>query len=213
MAEKNPWMLATAVLAVALIIATGCLTPPKAKELTAEEAMNKTIDYINNNLVQPGTKATPVSVEDAGSVYRVTTLYQGQRIPVYITKDGTYLFLTAINTSQQLPVETLTPTSTPTPAPQIKAEDLKQFINCLNSSGFKIYGATWCGYCKQLVEMLGGYDMVKPIYVECTVEKEECAKADIRAYPTIMINGTRYQGDRTFEAFSRATGCPVPPGA
>jgi glutaredoxin len=211
MAQKNPWMISTAILALllaAVLIYTYFTIPLKA-ELTPEEAKNKAVAFINENLVQPGTKATGVSVEETGSVYKVLTEYQGQLIPVYITREGTYLFLTSpINTSQTLPF--LTPTPTPTPTPEVKAEKLEQFIACLNSSGFKIYGAAWCSYCKQLVETLGGYEMVKPIYVECTIEKEECAKANIRAYPTIMINGTIYTGERTIEAFSRATACPPP---
>ncbi|MEM2925702.1 MAG: protein disulfide isomerase family protein [Methanocellales archaeon] len=205
---KNPWMISTVVLAIALAIVsiyTLSIATRTPAELTAEEAKNKAMDYINENLVQPGTRANAVSVEVMGSVYKVVTEYEGQLIPVYITREGSYLFLTSpINTSQQLP------TPTPTPTPEVKAEKLEQFIACLNQSGFKIYGAAWCSYCKQLVEMLGGYEMVKPIYVECTVEKEECAKADIRAYPTIIINGTRYTGERTIEAFSRATACPPP---
>ncbi len=208
MVQKNPWMFSTAVLALiltAVLLSTYMVKEKepvvKEKELTPEEARDKAMNYINENLVQPGTKAAAVSVEEAGSVYKVVTEYQGQLIPVYITREGRYLFLTSpLNISQPIV----------TPTPEIKAEKLEQFIACLNRSGFKIYGAAWCTYCKQLVEMLGGYEMVKPIYVECTVEKEECAKADIRAYPTIMINGTRYAGERTIEAFSKATNCSPP---
>lgn len=197
-------MISTAILAITLAaVLIFTLVIRTSTELTAEEAKNKAMDYINENLVKPGTKANAVSVEETGSVYKVVTEYEGELIPVYITREGRYLFLTPpLNTSQQLP--------TATPTPEIKAEKLEQFIACLNQSGFKIYGAAWCSHCKQLVEMLGGYEMVKPIYVECTVEKEECAKADIRAYPTIIINGTRYAGERTIEAFSRATACPPP---
>lgn len=218
MADKhfNTWMLAALVLAAALIFTPGCLT--SKKELTAEEAKNKSIEYINNNLVQPGTKASAVSVEDAGSVYRVTTSYMGRQIPIYVSKDGTYLFLSAINMSEEIPAGTPTPTPTPTPPtptpnPNIKAEDLKQFVSCLNSSGLKIYGTTWCGYCQQLVAMLGGYEVVKPIFIDCDKQKEECANANIKAYPTILLNGTYYTGDRTFADLSKATGCSVPPGA
>ncbi len=186
--------------------ATGC--PVVLRELTADEAKSKSIDYINNYLVQQGTKASAVSVETVGSNYRTNISYMGRQIPVYMTKDGAYLFLQAINMNEQVP----TPTPTPTPS-NIKAEDLKQFVSCLNNSSFKIYGTKSCTYCKQLVEMLGGYDMVKPIYIDCNEQPEECSKANIRAYPTIFINGTYYKGQRTFADFSNATGCPVPPGA
>ena len=214
---------------VALVLATlvvGCASQKEQatseessqlniNELSADEAKDKVIEYVNNNLVMPGTNATAVSVEDKGSVYEVTTLYQGREIPVYVSKDGNYLFLNALNMSQELPRETptieiVTPTATPKPTPQYSIEELQKFADCLNKAGFKIYGAKWCPHCQNLVNMLGGYDVVSEIYVECTEETELCNSEGVTAYPTIKINGEEYMGPRSFEAFSNATGCPVP---
>jgi len=63
-----------------------------ATVLTPQEAAKKCVDYINNNLVQTG-QATLVSVEELSGIYNVTTSYQGQQIPVYVTKDGKFLIL------------------------------------------------------------------------------------------------------------------------
>ena len=49
---------------------------------------------------------------------------------------------------------------------------INNFIQCLKEKGVIIYGSEWCPYCKSLAERLGGYDVVIPIYVECTVEIE-----------------------------------------
>ena len=89
-------------------------------------------------------------------------------------------------------------------------EELTKFMSCLEEADFKIYGANWCGWTKKLVTMLGGFEMVEPIYVECTERVEDCQNAGIMGYPTIFIKGERYEGQRTFEAFSAATDCAAP---
>lgn len=61
--------------------------------LTKEEVGNKVINYINDNLVQEGTKASLVEVKDVGYFFEVVTDYLGNRISVYSTKDGRYLIL------------------------------------------------------------------------------------------------------------------------
>lgn len=63
--------------------------------LTADEAAEKAINYINENLVEPGHEAKLISVEEVSGVYKVLTRYRGNEIPVYVTKDGKWLFLSA----------------------------------------------------------------------------------------------------------------------
>ncbi|MEM5879005.1 MAG: hypothetical protein QXU74_00745 [Candidatus Aenigmatarchaeota archaeon] len=70
---------------------------------SGQQVGEKVINYINQNLVQPGTSASLVSVNDKGSFYEVVTSYQGNRISVYASKDGSYLFLQGFDMSQQLP--------------------------------------------------------------------------------------------------------------
>lgn len=184
-------------------------------ELKAEEAKTRAINYINENLGMPGTNVSAVSVEEKYSVYEVTIEYQGKQQPVYVSKDGKYLFFTALNTSKELPKMTATPApsttarETATPPPY-STEELQSFVNCLDKAGVKIYGAKWCPHCQELVNRLGGYDIVDPIYVECTENKQLCQEKGIQAYPTILINGSEYHGPRTYQALSQATGCPVP---
>ncbi len=178
--------------------------------LSAEEAKTKSIDYINNNLGMP-ENISAVSVEEKEFVYEVLTEYQGQQRPVYVTNDGRYLFLAAFNTTKELPKSTATPVATQTATqPPYSTEELQQFVECLDQAGMKIYGAEWCSHCQDLVNMLGGYNVVDPIYVECTENQQLCQDKGIQAYPTIMINGSKYEGARTYQALSQATGCPVP---
>lgn len=182
------------------------------QELSADEAKTKAINYLNENLQMSGN-ISAVSVEEKGLLYEVLTEYQGQQRPVYVTVDGRYLFLAAFNTSEELPEMTMTPTPAPTETatpPPYSNEELQQFVNCLNKSGMKIYGAKWCPHCQDLVNMLGGYDVVDPIYVECPENQQLCQEKGIEYYPTVMINGSKFEGSRTYQAFSQATGCPVP---
>jgi protein-disulfide isomerase len=101
------WFISTISLLLILLALylTGNLAITGKFVLTKEQAGKKAIDYINTNLVQSGTSASLVSVEDLGPVYKVLTSYQGNQIPVYISKDGRYLFLQAYDTTQSLTVE------------------------------------------------------------------------------------------------------------
>lgn len=92
----NIWMIATIVLAIALVAAAAYYNSRgtgKVSSITSEQAGKSAVDYINTNLAQGGNKATLVSVEESNGLYKVTTTYQGQQIPVYLTEDGTYLFV------------------------------------------------------------------------------------------------------------------------
>jgi len=74
--------------------------------LSPEDAGKKAIDYINENLAEPGETAALVSVEEMGELYKIITRYKGVEIPVYLTKDGKYLLLQAFDTTQPLKKET-----------------------------------------------------------------------------------------------------------
>lgn len=106
----NVWLVSTLILALVLIFVlfkgtklTGMTSDAK---LSSNEAGQKAIDYINNNLVEPGTKITLVSVEEISGIYKINAQYQNQNISVYITKDGSYLFLSQpLDTSIKIPRE------------------------------------------------------------------------------------------------------------
>ena len=88
---------------------------------------------------------------------------------------------------------------------------LKEFNNCLADNGVVIYGSAWCPACNALVETLGGYEKVEPIYVECTEEEQRCTEETKTNYvPEIQINGEVYEGPRSLEDFSQLTGCELP---
>jgi hypothetical protein len=91
----------------------------------------------------------------------------------------------------------------------IPSEEMMKFVECLKEVGFTIFGANWCGETKRLVNTFGGWEIVDPIYVECTKERETCEERRIRGYPTIFIGEEEYRGMRTLEEFARVTGCEI----
>ncbi|MEM5799239.1 MAG: thioredoxin domain-containing protein [Candidatus Aenigmatarchaeota archaeon] len=102
--EKKPnyWMFSTVLLSVVVIVLAYLYFSPSNPQSIGE----KTVNYINDNLIQGQTKATLVSVEKEGGLFKVTTSYQGQNIPVYVSKDGKLLFLSQpLDMSTPLPKE------------------------------------------------------------------------------------------------------------
>jgi hypothetical protein len=127
----NPWLLSTIFLLFLMIALffTGHLSiTGKIAGLTPEQAGEMAIDYINNNLVQPGTSASLISVEDLGFVYRVITSYQGNNIPVFITKDGSYLFLQGFETAKPIEREQPQQPTQQFDAPDREKPNVKFFV-------------------------------------------------------------------------------------
>lgn len=88
--RENPWMPATIVLAIALIVVLalggfGGMTGNVVKESVAAENL---ISFINS---QGGPAAELVSVEEKDGFYEVTVKYDGEDIPVLVTMDGKQL--------------------------------------------------------------------------------------------------------------------------
>lgn len=151
----NFWMVSTIVLFVALIslilgfgITGRVIQTGMRNELTIEQATKKCIDYINNNLVQPGTTASAISSQDLGTVYRIITSYRGQQVPVYITKDGSLLFLSGVNTSQQIQQEAQ-------PQQAFDAPDKEKPEVNLFVMSFCPYGVQAENSMKEVVDLLG----------------------------------------------------------
>ena len=133
-----------------------------------------------------------------------------QNIDIGITKDGNYLLPTPIELEES---ETPSVTGSAATSENVATpEEIATFVDCLKEADFKIYGANWCGWTNKLVTSFGGFDAVAPIYIECTENKELCDAAEVTGYPTIIIGGELFKGDRTFEAFAEATGCAAPSG-
>lgn len=105
--KDNVWKFATIglaslllILSLATIISPGMLTGAACEggvkdTIAAQKAADRAVNYLNKNLIQRGAAEVNVANEISG-VYAVNTSYQGSTLPIYVSKDGKYLFLKGI---------------------------------------------------------------------------------------------------------------------
>ena len=96
--------------------------------------------------------------------------------------------------------------------PNNKVVSYDTFAQCLTNKGAVMYGAEWCSHCKAQKAAFG--DSFKFInYVECPENTQLCIDKGVQGYPTWLIGtSTKLDGfdDKTMQALSSATGCPLP---
>ena len=171
--EINKWkifsMVLIIILAVSFLIigvngmpASNC----QSKYLTKDEAGNKAVKFINENLVQPNTTATVISVVESNDMYNVSISYLERTIPVYITKDGTNLFLSSpIDITQPIP-KPEEAQQQPTETPKTDKPVVQLFV-----MAFCPYGIQAENVMKPVVDLLG-------------------TKADIKVHFITSVSGT-----------------------
>jgi len=99
---ENPWMIATVVLGAAVLILLfmnfkGGVT---GNVIAGDVAGNNLVDYLNT-VSEGGVEY--LSYEDLGSnLYAVIVEYQGNEVPVFVTKDGEYFVQGAVPLSGQV---------------------------------------------------------------------------------------------------------------
>jgi hypothetical protein len=186
-----------------------------SKEMSLEAAAQEAVTYINENLLMSGLTASLLESSDAGSIYKLRlAIKEGEtalgELDSFVSKDGKFLFPEGYDMSESLDFGIEQDSGTEV---LLSPEEASKFVDCLEKANFVIYGANWCSWTSQLVQMLGGQEAVEPIYVECTEETDLCQEKEILGYPTILINGEQYEKERTFQGFSEATSCPAPVGS
>lgn len=89
------------------------------------------------------------------------------------------------------------------------------FAQCLKNSGALFYGAFWCPHCQAQKAAFGKSEKLLP-YVECSQpngqgQLQVCTDAQIESYPTwVFSDGTRLDGEQSFEALAQKTSCALP---
>lgn len=93
----------------ALILVVGVLAagvwyvkfgPRRQTDIGLEGAKAKVTDFVEKNLVQPGTKIEVTGVSLEGGLYKVSFTVAKQDVDTYITKDGTKFFPEAIDIAE-----------------------------------------------------------------------------------------------------------------
>jgi len=213
--SKNPWMISTIIAGIiAIVFLYLYFSGGGSSGITGATAGEKVVEYLNS---RTGGGVEYISHENMGSLYQVTVKFQGQNIPVFISKDGEYFIQGAVPMTQ----DSQSPSQQQQQPTEYTEEDLvkiKEFSQCLADNGVKAYGAGWCGYCKRLKDAFGGEEQIAPFYFECqnadrtpTEHAQLCEEEEIAGFPTIKINGEPYQGARTIEGLASAIeACDAP---
>ena len=113
---------------VFVFVLTGCTSGTKT--LTAEEAKAKSLEFINENLMQPGTTATVEDVVEEGSLYKMSiNIGNGQKVDSYITKDGLKFFPQALDIEKPEEEEKKEANNAPTPdVPKSEKPKVELFV-------------------------------------------------------------------------------------
>jgi len=144
----NRWKIATLVLIIilAIVIFIGLQFGFGIESsVTSQEAANRAMAFINKNLVSPNTTASFVSVNEVSKLYNVTISYLNNTVAVYVTKDGSYIFL-----SQPLDIKEILP------PPVTPEETIGNFLVdksseiCQENGKLIVYffGSNNCPHCK-----------------------------------------------------------------
>lgn len=150
--RKSFWTIASLVLLVLLIISIftgGFASIFKGGQLSGQQAADKTINYVNNVILQGKLNATVGTVTAVGNLYNVKLNIQNQVVDSYVTNDGRWLFPQGIDMNKEA---TPTPSAQPT---QTSCADQKK----VDKPEFDIYYMAFCPYGIQA--MTGLYPVAK----------------------------------------------------
>ncbi|MFA4824752.1 MAG: hypothetical protein WC593_06290 [Methanoregula sp.] len=83
---------------IVILVAAGVMQniPGQGTVVPAQACAEKTLIYVNNNLVSPGTSASLISVAENHGIYEMKIVYLGQEMPLYTTLDCSSLFTHSI---------------------------------------------------------------------------------------------------------------------
>lgn len=119
--RKNPWILATVVLAIALIVSL-IYGASGSGSVSTKVASDNLIKYIDS--LGKGSASVVSSAKDDG-MYNVVVEYNGQDIPVYVSLDGKYLIADRIPLTDDVASPSSNSAQTQTPKEVVKSDKPK----------------------------------------------------------------------------------------
>ena len=180
--------------------------------LTAQQAAEKTINFINQYLVEKGMVVSLLNVTEERGLYKISFKAGQEQYDSYVTKDGKLLFFQGIDMERG--VSETQPTEEKTEGEEkFSEEQLETLAKCLSEKGAKFYGSSGCGWCKKQKEVFGEAAQYLP-YIECVDEEtrkmtSQCQEAGIQSYPTWEFFGEKKPGFKTPEELSQLADCPL----
>jgi hypothetical protein len=126
--------IATLILVVG-VLAAGIwyvkFRPMRQTDIGLEGAKTKVADFVNNNLVQPGTKIDITGAALENGLYKVSFKVGTQSVDSYITKDGTKFFPQVMDindVAKQAADAKNKPTAENKPVPKTDTPDVQLFV-------------------------------------------------------------------------------------
>ena len=94
------------------------------------------------------------------------------------------------------------------PKPAYPQETLDNFSKCLTEKGVIMYGASWCPHCQEQKALFGdSFQYVD--FVDCEKTPNLCSAAEIKAFPTWIINGEKHLGTKPLDILAVYSGCKL----
>jgi len=94
--EVSTWKALTGIVIILLVFSIFTqgfhFTDVAASSLTAAQAQEKTLNYVNNFLLEPPYQATVESTKEVNGLYQVALSVDGQVVNSYLSKDGKLFF-------------------------------------------------------------------------------------------------------------------------
>jgi hypothetical protein len=208
-ARENPWMVSTFVcgaLVLILLISAfsgGLLTGA----LSANAAGDKLVNFYKSMGVQ---NLTYESVQEVSGIYQVNINYQGQTIPLYITKDGKNV-ITSLNptTTETKNTSTSSDTNTEVPKTSKPTVELYVFTYCPYGTqmekaiipAVKLLGDSINFKIRQIGAMHGDHEKLE-------AERQLCIE---KLYPTKLLSYIeKFVNDSTIGACNGDATCLTP---
>jgi hypothetical protein len=145
-------------------------------------------------LANPGSSFSIVSMSEESGIYKVVlradTPYGTTYREAYVTKNGELLTESVIFVSKSIE--------------QIAA--YKDFVDCLDSKGVKIYGLNNQTATLLQLNTLGRYST--KIYISCDTLKP-CQDAGVTQVPSVVYKGEIFPGVQSISWFETKTGCKL----
>jgi len=102
----NWWMIGTIAFLILFLAATFTSGFSGISGMSAVDAGEKSVNFLNDQLLPPGTQASLVSTDVLSGVYKLTLDIDGEEYDSYVTKDGSLFFISAIELGKPLFPET-----------------------------------------------------------------------------------------------------------
>jgi hypothetical protein len=197
MKKINPWMIATIIL---IIIIAGLIFWRQISGMfvvsTTQDITNKTMNYLNENLVAPNTTATFLSINELSGLYNVTFSYQDQALSVYVTKDGSYIFPQILKLGEKI-IQPSVPKQT------IGNFYVDEKIEICKENGKPIvyfYGSQKCSLCEQELPIIRNITLLFSDQIsyheniDTDKDMEILLKYNPNAYIPFYVIGCKYFG-------------------